>query len=136
MPDRRRQRRQIRLRHARGVDSASAQGNATHPGGACWWILMTMRGMAVVGVLAVGIAGCAHLPVGPPAAPEVPVTRPLKPPTRAATPAAPTAAPPAVASHPGVPPLDLGLLRQRLRETKAIGVFTKLSLKNQVDDLL
>jgi hypothetical protein len=97
---------------------------------------MTMRGMAVVGVLAVGIAGCAHLPVGPPAAPEVPVTRPLKPPTRAATPAAPTAAPPAVASHPGVPPLDLGLLRQRLRETKAIGVFTKLSLKNQVDDLL
>jgi hypothetical protein len=100
---------------------------------------MTMRGMAVVGVLAVGLAGCAHLPVGPPAAPEVPVTRPLKPPTRAATPAAPaapTAAPPAVASHPAVPPLDLGSLRQRLRETKAIGVFTKLSLKNQVDDLL
>ncbi len=32
--------------------------------------------------------------------------------------------------------LDLGSLEQRLRETKAIGVFTKLSLKNQVDDLL
>jgi hypothetical protein len=27
-------------------------------------------------------------------------------------------------------------LEQRLRETRAIGVFTKLSLKNQVDDLL
>ena len=27
-------------------------------------------------------------------------------------------------------------LEQRLRETSAIGVFTKLSLKNQVDDLL
>jgi len=27
-------------------------------------------------------------------------------------------------------------LEKRLRETKAIGVFTKLSLKNQVDDLL
>jgi hypothetical protein len=27
-------------------------------------------------------------------------------------------------------------LERRLRETKAIGVFTKLSLKNQVDDLL
>jgi hypothetical protein len=27
-------------------------------------------------------------------------------------------------------------LEQRLRDTKAIGVFTKLSLKNQVDDLL
>lgn len=34
------------------------------------------------------------------------------------------------------PPLDLASLEQRLRDTKAIGVFTKLSLKNQVDDLL
>ena len=33
-------------------------------------------------------------------------------------------------------PLDLTSLEQRLRETHAIGVFTKLSLKNQVDDLL
>jgi hypothetical protein len=32
--------------------------------------------------------------------------------------------------------LDLTALEQRLRDTKAIGVFTKLSLKNQVDDLL
>jgi hypothetical protein len=32
--------------------------------------------------------------------------------------------------------LDLGSLEQRLRDTKAIGVFTKISLKNQVDDLL
>src|SRR2546425_3501751 len=35
-----------------------------------------------------------------------------------------------------VPTLDLKSLEKRLRETKAIGVFTKLSLKNQVDDLL
>jgi hypothetical protein len=34
------------------------------------------------------------------------------------------------------PPLDLASLEQRLRDTKAIGVFTKISLKNQVDDLL
>lgn len=34
------------------------------------------------------------------------------------------------------PPLDLDLLEKRLRETNAIGVFTKLALKNQVDDLL
>jgi hypothetical protein len=34
------------------------------------------------------------------------------------------------------PALDLSALEQRLRDTKAIGVFTKLSLKNQVDDLL
>ncbi|PYM68904.1 MAG: hypothetical protein DME10_25835 [Candidatus Rokuibacteriota bacterium] len=34
------------------------------------------------------------------------------------------------------PALDLKSLEARLRETKAIGVFTKLSLKNKVDDLL
>ena len=36
----------------------------------------------------------------------------------------------------GPPVLDLTSLEKRLRETQAIGVFTKLSLKNQVDDLL
>jgi hypothetical protein len=34
------------------------------------------------------------------------------------------------------PTLDLAGLEQRLRDTHAIGVFTKLSLKNQVNDLL
>jgi hypothetical protein len=34
------------------------------------------------------------------------------------------------------PPLDLKSLETRLKETKAIGVITKLALKNQVDDLL
>jgi hypothetical protein len=34
------------------------------------------------------------------------------------------------------PPLDLVSLEQRLRDTKAIGLFIKISLKNQVDDLL
>lgn len=34
------------------------------------------------------------------------------------------------------PPLDLAGLEKRLRNTKAIGVFTKLALKNQVDDLV
>ena len=37
---------------------------------------------------------------------------------------------------PATPTLDLAALKQRLRDTHAIGVFTKLSLKNQVDDLL
>lgn len=46
---------------------------------------------------------------------------------------APTAA---VAKPAAAPPLDLKSLETRLRETKAIGVFTKLSVKNQVDDLL
>lgn len=44
---------------------------------------------------------------------------------------------PAPTPPPSVSPtLNLADLEQRLRETRAIGVFTKLSLKNQVDDLL
>lgn len=35
-----------------------------------------------------------------------------------------------------MPALDLASLEQRLRETGAIGTLTKLTLKNQVDDLL
>lgn len=34
------------------------------------------------------------------------------------------------------PPLDVAALKARLKDTNAIGVFTKLALKNQVDDLL
>ena len=51
-----------------------------------------------------------------------PQTPPLKPqmPERTASPAN----------------LDFASLESRLRATKAIGVFTKLSLKNQIDDLL
>jgi hypothetical protein len=52
--------------------------------------------------------------------------------------ATPTAVPTTAASaRPAAPPaLDLAALEQRLRDTRAIGVFTKLSIKNQVDDLL
>lgn len=34
------------------------------------------------------------------------------------------------------PSLDVGTLTARLRDTNAIGVLSKLALKNQVDDLL
>lgn len=55
-------------------------------------------------------------------------------------PAAPRSPAPASAApasvKPQTPTLDLASLEQRLRDTRAIGVFTKLSLKNQVDDLL
>lgn len=44
-------------------------------------------------------------------------------------------APPQPAT-PAATTLDLSSLEQRLRDTTAIGVFTKLSLKNQVDDLV
>jgi hypothetical protein len=52
---------------------------------------------------------------------------------------APGKQPPALATSekpPIAPALDLASLEQRLRDTHAIGLFTKLSLKNQVDDLL
>jgi hypothetical protein len=53
-------------------------------------------------------------------------------------PAPKSAASPAVTSPlPVAPPtLDLTSLTERLRGTKAIGIFTKITLKNQVDDLL
>ena len=77
--------------------------------------------------------------VAAPAAPATPVVAPRQQPKPAVVvPAEPAPAPqvaPKVATAPAAP-LDLNLLETRLRETKAIGVFTKLSLKNQVDDLL
>ena len=45
----------------------------------------------------------------------------------------PPAAPPPSAAPAA---LDLNGLKEQLKETKAIGVFTKLTLRNQVDDLL
>jgi hypothetical protein len=72
----------------------------------------------------------------PQAASEVvpPVARTSAPIGRAPKPAAsPVAAPPA----PVAPlTLDLNALKERLKQTKAIGIFTKIALKNQVDDLL
>ena len=42
----------------------------------------------------------------------------------------------ATAKPAASPPLDMKSLEARLKETQAIGVFTKLALKNQVNDLL
>jgi hypothetical protein len=41
-----------------------------------------------------------------------------------------------VATSAGEAPLDVDALKTRLRDTDAIGLFTKIALKNQVDDLL
>jgi hypothetical protein len=78
-----------------------------------------------------------------PVATKVPSARPASvaraapapPAAAAANTSRPAAAAPA-ASVASVAALDLNALEQRLRDTHAIGVFTKLSLKNQVDDLL
>ena len=59
------------------------------------------------------------------------VARPAVTPAPKTVPAADT-----VATAPPPPSLDLTALEQRLRDTHAVGVFTKLSLKNQVDALL
>jgi hypothetical protein len=50
--------------------------------------------------------------------------------------AAGNAAPPLAKTPTTAPTLDLKSLEAQLKDTKAIGFFTKISLKNQVDDLL
>jgi hypothetical protein len=71
-------------------------------------------------------------PNNPAATPRAPATAAIPPAAAAVTAAPPPSRPPVAAT----PTLDLNALQQRLRDTKAIGLFTKLSLKNQVDDLL
>ena len=79
----------------------------------------------------------ASPPTNPPSATNK--TKPVTPPTSGTTPA-PGSQPPTTAGSSArtdsTPTLNLGALEQRLRDTSAIGLFTKLSLKNQVDDLL
>jgi hypothetical protein len=60
---------------------------------------------------------------------------------KAAPPVVRTPAPIARSSQPAAPPaasptLDLNTLTKQLKETKAIGLFSKIALKNKVDDLL
>jgi hypothetical protein len=75
-------------------------------------------------------------PVAPVAAPDntavKPPVKPAAPVARAATPQKPATTNARVAAAT----LDLDALEQRLKDTDAIGVFTKIALKNQVDDLL
>jgi hypothetical protein len=67
----------------------------------------------------------------PHAAPPPPTPAKAPPPLAKAPPTLEKAPPTAAAA-----PLDLKSLEQRLKDTGAIGVLTKLSLKNQVDDLV
>jgi hypothetical protein len=76
--------------------------------------------------------GAAKATAPPPKAPAKPPATPsaAAPPAKSEPPAAAPTKPPAAA------PLDLKSLETRLKETQAIGVFTKLTLKNQIDELL
>jgi hypothetical protein len=78
------------------------------------------------------VQGAAQAAATPSKAPAKPVATPsaVAPPAKSETPAAVPAKPQAAA------PLDLKSLETRLKETQAIGVFTKLTLKNQIDQLL
>ena len=62
--------------------------------------------------------------------------KPAAPPAVVPPPARPLAPAPTVVKPVAPPPLDLKLLEARLGETKAISTFSKLALKNQLDDLL
>jgi hypothetical protein len=64
-----------------------------------------------------------------------PASAPIAPAPIAAGGPASAPSPPPAPSTPK-PQLDFKAMEQRLRNTSAIGVFTKLSIKNQVDDLL
>ena len=88
------------------------------------------------------MAGCAGVERAPPVEPSA--TRPAaESVVKGGSPDAETPAKPSASPAPAVPPrkktsppLDLTALETRLKETSAIGVFTKITLKNQVDDLL
>ena len=119
-----------------------------------------MRARHIVGLLLLlFMAGCAGVertlpPTSAPPAEAVPIEPSM---TRANEPSVAKAESPETKTPPKVPaeqpakkpstkpspekketsqPLDLKTLETRLKETKAIGVFTKITLKNQVDDLL
>ena len=68
------------------------------------------------------------------AKPAPSTTKPAPSPTKPST--AKSAPPPAKGQTAAAPTLDLEALKTELKQTKAIGLMTKLSLKNQVDDLL
>jgi len=73
-----------------------------------------------------------------PPAPAPPAEAPAPSPAPPAAPAPPAPAPPAPAPAP--PPAEASLsleeLGQRIKQTPAIGTFSKLSLKNDLDDLV
>ncbi len=109
-----------------------------------------MRRIHMASLLALVVAGCSTAPPPPTPSPvatakpstTTPSPTPPKPalpppaPSKSPAKSAPTPPPVAAAKAPAPAPLDLKSLEQRLKDTSAIGVMTKLSLKNQVDDLV
>jgi hypothetical protein len=89
-----------------------------------------MPAVRTIGILILALAaGCAGVQEAPPPPKSQNDAKAAPPPVKA--PAKVSAS-----SKNVEPPLDVEALKTRLRETHAIGVFTKLALKNQMDDLL
>ncbi len=86
------------------------------------------------------VAATPSVTVTPSAGTAAPDKPTVKVPPKATAPVARTPPPQksqtAAPARAKVPSLDLAALEQRLKSTDAIGVFTKIALKNQVDDLL
>ena len=81
-------------------------------------------------------ANSASTPAAAPAKSEsAPATAPAKGALATAAPA-PAKQPAPAAKPPAPPAMDLPTLEKKLKETNAIGVLTKLKLKNEIDDLL
>ncbi|MCO5100760.1 MAG: hypothetical protein M9885_07660 [Burkholderiaceae bacterium] len=114
------------------------------------WLLTTCiagsAGIAVAAPVVIPVASTPAPSASQPAASQHAASAPAasapepSPPESSPPAASPSAASPSAASPPAASPpaasLDLQALEEQLRETKAIGLFTKLALKNQVDDLL
>ena len=92
--------------------------------------------MRTIGIFILALAaGCAGVEKAPPAQPSNSQSAAKAAPPSVKAPAKVPGSPVPVARKPE-PPLDVEALKTRLRDTQAIGVFTKLALKNQMDDLL
>jgi hypothetical protein len=108
----------------------------------------SLQAPAVAAQPPIAAAEPAGPPPAPPPTPSTDQAQAKSAPAAKAAPKAPSAPAPAAqapkpatapseTAKPQAPaPLDLTSLETRLKETKAIGVMTKISLKNQVDDLL
>jgi len=115
-----------------------------------------IRAVVAACAASAALSGCgerAPEPAPPPPAPEAPAPPSAAPAPRGAEPAPHAAllappvaepAPPAPAPEPEIheaappaaPQLSLEELGDRIKATPAIGVFTKLALKNDIDDLV
>ncbi len=92
-----------------------------------------MPAARTAGICCLALAASGALLAPPPGAMAQASVAPARAAAAAGQPRTPETPPPA-AKNP--PPLDVDALKERLRDTKAIGFFTKLELQNQMNDLL